>query len=461
MLFTILAVVLSQARTTPSQVISPVTVIDVALGRAVPGQVVIITGNRISFVGPAAGVRPPPDAVVRDGRGAYLIPGLWDLHVHLGMAGRPALQQLVASGVIGVRDMGGEFEQVRAWRDSIRAGRLVGPGILMSGPIVENLGWRNAVAEMLRRQGDTAQAAAIAARLGVATPDDARAALDRITGLGADFVKVRNDPPPPAYFALLREARARGIPVTGHAPARVSLAAASDSGQASFEHALLSFSNEGIRSALDAMSAGERSALIARLAQNRTALVPTLIAGVGFRRMPDSVVLAIIDDTSGTRDPRRPLVSPSLARIWRGQMEMKRGETGPQPDWNALHRQTASHLAALDSAGVMVLAGTDLGTPLVYPGSGLHDELLMQVQDGGRTPARVLWGATLGAARFLGLDREFGTVAAGTFADLVLLDGNPLADIANIRRIRAVIRNGRWLDRAALDSLLLPVSRIH
>ncbi|MGH7711768.1 MAG: amidohydrolase family protein [Gemmatimonadaceae bacterium] len=454
------AALASVARAADAQAtaIRNVTVIDVATGVRLRERTIVIEGDRISALGATGSVRVPRGARVIDGAGKYIIPGLWDMHVHLGMAGASALPLLVANGVLGVRDMGDSFTRVKAWRDSIATGSLLGPRIEMVGPILENASWLTTVTRMLSQQGDSETARTLGERIAVATPDEARAAVERIATLGASSIKVRNDPPTAAYYALLREARRRGMRVVGHPPERgPTLADASDSGQASIEHLILRYREQTWTSALDAMSRDERAALFTRLARNRTALVPTIIAGIGFRRMPDSVVLAIIDDTTSTRDPRRRYVSASLAAQWRRQIEMKRLE-GPQPDWAALNIQAAANLGGLDSAGVPILAGTDMGGPLVYPGFALHDELSLMVREGGMTPARALRAATLGPAQFFGLEKEIGAVATGMRADLVLLTADPLAAITSVGRIDSVILGGRVLDRAALDRILREVA---
>ena len=442
------------SRAAPQLSITHVNVVDVESGAVRPDRTVVIEGDRIRAITTSA----PAGGRTIDARGAYMIPGLWDMHVHLGMGGRSALALLVANGVTGVRDMGGKFDLVRSWRDSVTAGTLVGPRIEMTGPIVENARWLSAVRGILEQTGDTAAVRDFSERIPVATPEEARAAVARVAALGVTLLKVRNDPPPDAYFALLAEARTRGIRVVGHPPQRVSLAEASDSGQVSLEHELLGFVNNRWVSSLDEMTPADRASLYARFVRNHTALVPTLIAGVGFRRMPDSLAIAMIEGTSAPADPRHRYLDPLLAHHWRSQMEMKKME-GAQPDWVALHKLAAARLAGADSAGVMILAGTDLGTPLTYPGFAVHDELYLLVRDGGLSPRRALWAATLGPAQFFHRERDAGSIAPGKVADLVLLDANPLTDIRAVGRIRAVIRSGRYLDRAALDALLASVSR--
>jgi imidazolonepropionase-like amidohydrolase len=435
-----------------------VTVVDVAAGRNVRNQAVVIDGDSISAVVPERALDVAGVTRTVDGRGKYLIPGMWDMHVHLSSMGTPALTLLVANGVLGVRDMGGGLAQVRAWRDSISSGRLMGPRIELVGPIVENKQWLTRVNQMLTQQGNQDVLRQLSERIGVATPDEAREAVERIAAMGVTMIKVRNDPPLPAYFTLLREARQRGIRVVGHPPERgASLVDASDSGLASVEHLMLSYRNGSWTTAFDAMAPDARSTLIQHWVRNGTVFDPTIIAGIGFRNTPDSIVLAIIDDTSGTRDRRMRYISPAVAREWRSMMEMKKLE-GPQPDWASLHRQAASTLRMLDSAGVIIVTGSDLTGPLVYPGFAIHDELGLLVREGGMSPARALRAATLGAAQFFKEENRAGTVARGMRADLVLLSADPLADIANVSRIDSVILRGRLLDRAALDRMLSEVA---
>jgi hypothetical protein len=453
-----LAAVLLQAAS-PAVVITHVTVIDVVAERAVPDQTVVIAGGRITRVGRARSTSIPGGARVIEGRGKYLIPGLWDMHVHLGMTGRSALPALVANGVTGVRDMGGSFTAVRAWRDSVNAGLLAGPRIVMTSPIIENGRWLGLVNQLGTQRGDTLLLRGMAERIAVSTDSEAIAAVDSIAKLGVPFIKLRNSPPPSAYFTLLREARRRGLKVVGHPPnPPIDLAAASDSGQVSLEHQLLTMRDGEWVSVLDTLSQEARDLLLMRLARNHTALAPTLVAGIGFRRTPDSVVLAAVADTAGLLDPRRRWVSADLAEHWRRQIEMKQVE-GKQPDWNALGLQAAKHIHALDSAGVLILAGTDLGVPLAYPGFALHDELALLVHEGGLTPARALRAATYNAARFLGIAREQGIIKRGARADLVLLEANPLEDIANVGKIATVILRGRPYERGELERLVLRTAR--
>lgn len=425
-----------------SVAITHVTVLDPASGTAQADVTVVISGDRIADVGRAGSVEIPSGARVIDGRGQYLIPGLWDMHVHLSHARAGSLPLFVANGVLGVRDMGGEVEQVLAWRDAVAAGRLLGPRILAPGPVVETPEWLAMLAE---RGGDLPSARALLRqRVGVGTVEEARQAVDSMAALGADFVKLRNSGSREAYLALLREARRQNLSVVGHAPRPVGPGEASDSGHASFEHAFVP--------ALDGMTPADRAALFRRFRANGTAVTPTLLAGRNHRLLPDSSVLAALMDTLGTRDPRRRYVSPGLVEKWREEWELTKRDR-PR-DWAALHRSHLRDVGEMQREGVRILAGTDVGVQLVYPGWSLHEELEMLVVDAGLSPQDALRSATVSPAEFLGLQHRFGSVAVGKTADLVLLDADPLEDIRNTRRIRAVVHNGQILERAALDALL-------
>ena len=219
-------------------------------------------------------------------------------------------------------------------------------------------------------------------------------------------------------------------------------ARAAAGGLKSIEHA------ETVSLALGARSAAEVGAAFARHGAWYT---PTIVAQVNWRVTPDDVANARIEDAAGSRDPRNRYVPASLRSHWRWQMSLKQYE---QQDWATRHRGQMAELRAMARAGAGIFAGTDVPAVLVYPGFSLHDELELLVGQGGLTPLEALRSATRNPPHFFGLQRRLGTVERGKVADLVLLDANPLEDIRNTRKINAVVANGRFLDRGALDSLL-------
>jgi imidazolonepropionase-like amidohydrolase len=438
--------------------ITRVTVVDVGRGRHLPGRTVLVEGTRIAAVGPAGAVRVPARTRagtrvrVVDGRGKYLIPGLWDVHVHLAAAGEGALPLLLANGVTSVRDMGGDPDTLKRWRARIRSGTLAGPRIRFAGPMLESARWLEGVRSIPMPAGlERFPLWALLPRVGVAGPSDARRVVDSVAALGVDLVKVRTIASPATFVAIAAAARRHGLPVAAHAPG-MDLASAA-AGLGSIEH------TETVSFALDGPPRQSADSVGAAFARAGTWFTPTLVAQLGWRLTPDSVANARIADTAGQLDPRDRYVSRTLRDFWRFQMSVKQYEE-PR-DWAAQHRKELGEFRAMRRAGVGVLAGTDLGAVLVVPGFSLHDELALLVERGGLTPAEALAAATRNPPAFFGdrVARELGTVAPGKLADLVLLDADPLADIRNTTKIRAVVADGRLLDRAALDALLAAAER--
>jgi imidazolonepropionase-like amidohydrolase/tetratricopeptide (TPR) repeat protein len=427
-------------------------VVDVETGAVRRDQTIILQRTTIKSVG-GPQMPIPRGARVTDLRGGYVIPGLWDMHAHLASTGRSALALYLANGVTGVRDMGSIRGVVRPWRDSIEAGKLIGPRILLAGPIIERTSWLDAVRGFARQSGDSGLIRDMAERIPVNTPVTARKAVDSVIALGADFLKIRNDPTPVALYALLRRARERNIAVAGHWPSAISPAEASDSGFRSVEHGALSRANGRLGPTLERMSPAERRALFVKFARNGTAYTPTLISLKGFRLTPDSVIAKVLSDSTGEIDPRIRYLDRSLVSGWKTSFELKGRETPPL-DWPAFSKSWNHDLREMAEAKVLLLAGTDAASPLVFTGFAVAEELEAMVQEAGLTPLQSLQTATVNVAKWMNAEKSFGVVAAGRRGDLTVLDGNPLEDIRNVARVRAVVRDGRVFDRAALDALL-------
>lgn len=421
-----------------SLAITRVTVVDVASGTTRADQTVLVDGSRIVAVAPAAQARVPAGARVVDGRGKYLIPGLWDMHSHAASygdtTGHPALKISLAHGVTGLRDVGAQsFEGIRGWRDEIAAGRMLGPRLKIASPIVENPRWMATIRRWEEEAGKNTDW--MNARFGPETAEQAERWVDSVAAMGADHIKVRNWPAPEVTRALMARARARGLPVVGHANRPFP-----DSGVASYEHRFFP--------GLDRSPAG-RDSLFRRWAAEGVAISPTLVASVG-RLHPRETLLA---RATASGDVKYRYVPAEMLNEWRQELEVAEANEAPQ-DWAGMYREGVHDLREMHAAGVLVLAASDFGAPFVVPGFDLHEELARLVDDVGFTPAEALRAATLNPARFLGMADSLGTVEPGRLADLVLLDANPLADIRNTRRIGGVSVNGRYLDRAALDRLL-------
>src|SRR6516165_407021 len=432
-------------------VITDVNVVDVRSGEVRADQIVIIVKNRITAVGPQKQTRYPRRARAINGQGAYLIPGLWDMHVHLvfgdwfPLAQQITLPLLVANGITGVRDMGSELETVQSWRNEIEAGRLLGPRIMTSGPMLDGPKPR------------------FPSSMAIATPEDGRRAVNGLKHAGVDFIKLQSLIPRDAVFAIADEARKQELPFEGHVPDSVRASEMSEAGMHSFEHLIGIF--EGSSPLEDEFLKGdktetrfltsydpERAAALAELlAQNQTWQCPTLVWERGGN---------LIDVTEYSKDPRAKYVPAYWKDVtWKKMSEDVKASFGT--DDLATRRKFLDKelevVQMLHKAGVPFLAGTD--TPpgvYIFPGFSLHEELQRFVA-AGFTPLEALQTATLNPARFFGMEDQLGTVAMGKMADLVLLDANPLADIANTQKIAAVIVNGRYFSRNDLQRMLQKV----
>jgi imidazolonepropionase-like amidohydrolase len=443
--------------------ITGVTVIDVATGAAAPNRTVLVRGDRIAAVGKTGEVAVPADAETLDATGKFLIPGLWDMHVHI--AGPDYLKLFLANGVTGVRDMHAFFpEATLRMRDLVHDGQMSGPRIVAAGALIDGpqAFWPGAIK--------------------ATTPEEGRDAVRKLKEKGADFIKVYDSLRPAVYRAIAAESKAQGLPFVGHVPRSITLAEASDAGQHSVEHltglalacsarerqlrreagaALAKADNSGAAfalvfrfqvQALDSYDEAKARALFAKLKQNQTYQTPTLTV---LR------ALASLDDPKFTADPRLKYMPSYLTRGW--SVENMPKERRPTKDdmtaRRAFYEKSLKVVAALREAGVPILAGTDTTNPYCFPGFSLHDELELLVTKCGFTPLQALQTATTEPAKFFGREKELGAAESGKRADLLVLDADPRADIKNTTKIHAVIANGRLLRRAALDALLAEVAK--
>ena len=397
--------------------ITDVAVVDVVAGRILPGMTVVTRGDRIVSV--TAGGPAPRDARRLDGRGRFLIPGLWDMHAHHQGSGEESLPLFLANGVVGTRDMGSDAAFIFPLRERVRAGAVRGPRIVAAGPILDDAaaGWP------WRRK--------------VTGASDAAAAVAALKREGADFVKVHDATPRDAYFAVVEEAKRQGLPVAGHVPNAVKVEEAARAGQASIEH-LANFRVFGECAGQQPYSAARCAELFDLLARNGVWQTPT---AAFFQNIPDLM--------SGVPPPAVEYASPSLRRLWR---ENEEASKLPEPAKQYLQMQARVALQAvpdMKTRGVRFLAGCDG----LVPGFCLHDELEWMTRF-GMSPAEALRTATINPAVFLGRQKAEGEIAPGKRADLVLLDADPLADIRNTRRIRAVVVGGELIERPELDAML-------
>lgn len=395
-----------------------VTVIDMTGARPEADMTVVIRGARIVAIGRSPKVRIPRTARVIDAAGRFLIPGLWDMHAHLGdedFDRNSSLRLFIANGVTGIRIMDGAPEH-HLWRREVESGTLLGPRMFIASRAIGSSDLSNL------------------------SPGQIREEVRRAKREGADFIKVHDNVPRESYFALVDEAERLGLPFEGHVPITITAEEASNAGQKSIEH----FTGLDEAKADD----GKAAALISVLKKNGTWLCPTIIMRSNY---------ASLDDARLAKDPRLRYVKPSWRERWLG---MSRGAADTPPgEWSRrkeLVREEQALVGKMQRAGVGILAGTDDGNPYSIPGFGLHDELAMLVE-AGLTPMQALQAATSHAAKFFDKPDSLGTVEKGKLADLVLLDADPLDNIGNTARINSVVVGGRYFPSEELRNMLAEV----
>lgn len=424
--------------------ITNASVIDVVTGRIARAQFIATRGDTIVGVGRADIARGMRAARRIDAGGRFVVPALWDMHVHFGGGpeligeNRALLPLYTAHGIVAVRDAAGDLaETVLAWRDSIAAGTLAGPMLFTSGPKIEGI---NSV-----WPGD----------IEVDTRAGVDSALDRLQAMRVDFVKLTDNTLKPDLFRYaLGEIRKRGMRSSAHIPSAVSVREAIMLGLGSIEH--LSYAvragaeREGQPTASDMIAGFDSTTAMAtyRLMSARgTAITPTLNI---------SRTLAWLDTDTHATDSYLRYIGPRLQATYQGRVtRAAQADSAAIARRHRMYEFTSARLPMLQAAGVLILAGTDAGflNSFDYPGIGLHDELRLMVL-AGLTPLQALRGATINGARFLGLTARHGTIARGKSANLLILDRNPLTDISATRGIYALVQRGAWHDRAALDALL-------
>jgi imidazolonepropionase-like amidohydrolase len=436
--------------------ITNATVVDVSNGSLHRGTTVVIDGKRITSVGPSSTTTQRRGQVV-DAKGMYVIPGLWDMHTHAYFGWSPTfgdsyvLPLFIANGITGIRDMGSDLEPVLRARSAVAAHLLVGPRMVISGPMLDG------------------PQVTFKASMAIKTPEDGRKAVDMLKTKGVDFIKIQSGVPRDAYFAIAAEAKTVGLPFDGHVPDAIRASEAVSAGQRTFEHLIGIFeastpdedgfikrkygagkdtaANKSLAAFLNRYDAAREARIIQLLAKSTVWQCPTLFWERG------QWLVDVIDFTT----------DPDLAYTPRTWIDTKyptmRKSILESLDTDSLgvRRRFVDHeldiVRKLHAAGVPFLAGTDTPAGVdVTPGISLHLELQRFVA-AGFTPLQALQTATINPARFLGKQSEYGTIAAGRVADLVMLRANPLEDIANTRTIGGVVADGKYWSQTDIEVL--------
>ena len=448
-------------------VIDNITVVDTRDGSTSPGMTLVLGQGRIARMLPTAPLRPLrlASGVTRvDGSGQYVVPGYLDMHTHAMPApGQPQTHWpvLLAHGITGVREMSGspaQIERARQLNADSRAGRVDAPEVLqMPADLVAG----------------NPPVAAVVAMVG------------QHKAAGADFIKLINANRE-ATLALIAEAGRQGLGVAGHLPIAISAVDASQAGMRAIEHL-----GAGMGILLDCAAdevAIRRSMLSGGAARPpfppTFVLSPTLYRAVEaplYQRLLDSFDAAKCQAVTQGLARQQTWQVPTLLRLksmatssdarWRNDPNLAYVDKTTRALWQSLADQYARQVPAAAAAtfrvhfaanqqltglmlaqGVKLLAGSDLGGIWIVPGASLHQEFA-ELAEAGLSPLQVLQSSTLNGAEFLGRQASMGTVEEGKNADLVLLDANPLADVANLGKISAVVLQGRYLPKTALEAM--------
>lgn len=395
--------------------IRDVKLVSMTEGRAIPNQTVIVDGGRISKVAPSSSIKVPSGMRIIDGHGAYLVPGLADMHVHEFVSSSQHLLNLM-EGVTTIRDMDG-FPWTLRVRENVRQGLLLAPNMYITGQILngEPMGFYARV---------------------VTTPEAGREAVREDKAAGFDFIKVHNIMKPEVYQAVLDEAHKQKIDVVGHIPHGITVAEAIQLGQKTFEHFkgyildnTLTISDEDYVTATKGADVW---------------LCPTFSTYRQNLRGPEVL---------------QALALPGMRYTsWRDRLDWKQRASEPiTPLIQARQRilPMEEHIfKQLLAVGARFIAGTDSGGgyAMMPPGFILHEELRL-MQENGLSPFETLKTATVNAAAAMGRSAEFGSIEPGTRADMIVVSADPLADSANLLKIQTVIVRGIVLERKDLDEI--------
>lgn len=431
---------------------------------------VIVEGQKIAQIAESAQGALDRETTVIDGSGKFLIPGLVDSHVHLTGSGEPngsrqfIVPLLVTHGITTVRDMGGYLESLKPLRDDIKRGKRLGPEIFFAGPYLDG------------------SPPSFEPSLLVTNVTQAGEDVHNLMQQGVDFIKVQSILGRDAYFAIAAAAKREKIAFAGHVPDRVTAMEASEAGQKSIEHltgVLRACASDEPRLMREQIQAPPKGAtpselharefawereLLATQSEPKTAKVIATFVRNATWQAPTLILLRedafpSVQARTATEDALK-FVPRSIVQKWKQAAEEQDKFASPAEFAlrEKLFARSLEVVQQMEKVGVPILAGTDTAAPYVVPGVGLHVELGLLVQ-AGLSPLQALQAATKGPAEFLGKSETQGTIERGKYADLVLLDGNPLDNVGNVGRIRAVFVRGKLLDRQMLDDMLESVER--
>jgi imidazolonepropionase-like amidohydrolase len=403
-----------------------VSVVPMDSERVLRNQTVVVKNGHIVAIDAATKVAIPVDARVIDGTGKYLLPGLADMHVHTDPSD---FSLFLANGITTIREMNGSADHLK-WRAQLASGELLGPHLFVASTLIAG--------EKQRHR-----------HVLVTSPDQAAKVVKEFAEQKYDFIKVYDGLSRAAYDQIIQTAREAKIAVVGHIPKAVGLDHALESGQKSIEHteqieyAVASFDSP--------LSPQQADAVASQIVRANAWVTPTLASQEVLCRQ-GSVWFASLFDR-----PEMKFVDASTLSWWSslkqphshaGSAKSSRDDLGGR-----FFSSQVALVKSLNHQNALILAGTDTPNPLLVPGFSLHDEL-RNLNEAGLTAFEALKAATVNPAKFLGVLAEYGTVATGKRADLMLVDDNPLQNLTTLRTPEGVMLGGKWFSRWQLKELL-------
>jgi len=416
-----------------------VNVVPMDSERILEGQTVLVRGSLIEKMGPVSEIQVPEGAMVIEGNGGYLMPGLADMHFHNENENDFIL--CLANGVTFIRNMWGDTKHLE-WRRRIESGELLGPTLITSGPLLDGPPpiWEGSAV--------------------IETVEQARKAVSDQKKAGYDFIKIYDQLSLEVFDAIMDEARKQAIPVAGHIPFSVGVQHALKSGLVSNEH--LTGYMDQIQ--MDDFPGKGKDDLVSRLRSWMyldEAKIPSVVAAARDSTIWDCVTLVVYQGLMSPSESYEYLKRPELKYL--GPLTGAFWDPKNDPRWDELNEKDFEQRRRMDLilkklTGALykengrILLGTDCQNGMVMPGFSIHRELLNLIE-AGLTPYEAIKAGTSDAAAFFGVD-TFGTVTLGKRADLVLLAGNPLEDVSHAKNIAGVMVRGQWLPQTRLQQML-------
>jgi hypothetical protein len=419
--------------------ITNVNVVDVNTGKILKNKTVAIDNNRISAIYDNE-IVGSDSTIVIDGKGKYLIPGLWDMHAHYKWDHIEIDPLLIANGITGVREMWGDMPEFVKVPKKTQQESIVSPDVYLSGDLL-----------------DGNPPSFPAGCLVVTTPDEAVAAIKSQIDKKVDFIKVYSSLSEECFLAIAKEVEKRNIPFAGHIPNNVSIYTAIEAGMASSEH-LYGFLEGCLPKNYYENPAKSMDEFINIFSEHRFDSLCSVLTKSCMWICPTLTVnraMSYLNDTTFTKDNRIAFLPGPVIEIWNQKMnpytksEIENFSNGRRERYLF----ELSLMGKMNKNGVKFLAGTDFPNPYVFPGFSMHDELSLMVK-GGMPALDALRAATINPAIFMNKNGDFGSIEVGKMASVVLLNKNPLKNIENTKTIETVIVRGKVYSRKVLDLML-------